>query len=1061
MERRLRQLSDILENDGVDKLLESLKNGSDFLEDVEDGNTITHCAALFKNTKMLQALKENELLELEVQNKMGQTPLFFAILSGSIENVRFFLESGASFDIIDMNGNSPLHVSATIENLDIVEFLSTSGVELNKLNKMNETALHIACKRGNLRNCIALVAAGVNPNAINLNGETALHLATKESLFEAVQALVMRGAHPNIQDQVGNIPLHIACINGDQHSVQYLCEHGSQVNVYNKETLTPLHYAAKTGDKEISRWLLYYGADPTLPNNLGITADIMAFAQGHTAVGKMLAQMTTSRAEGFREQLFPSNKNPRIKLKLFGAPRSGKTTFSESFRSVGVSYYIRRKFKALSEFADKFSENENATRNVPSCRRRSSVFLAEHESYTRGIDIKNTPEYSIWDFSGFKSYYFLYDYFIGNTSCVHMIFYSLRDNPSTQRENVKFWLEFIHSRIPAHEDGNIEGQARVVLVATHADETNCLRDGEGFLYHVGAARLLQDVRRKFKYQLRILPELHVLDTTIPNSVEMKSLKLRLQKLRDEILVELPIPTGIADIVLSQIEEWTKTMKLPVQYWEDFVQLIEKKANPLCTEANLRETVQLLQYAGDVLVLNANDGNDIVVLSPCWLLTDVIGNLFSQETLQHTRITGSFTTDDLQFIVAENDMDLVIKVLETLDCCVACLVQPEIMPAKERRRSIYSFYEDALSNAATVYAHTGQELQLEIPRLNLIQLCEDDWGKYLKGSNIQRTGIQLKSSNDQLIHIFPRIQCRLRRAIQEMEFSQEEAILADYFPTVIRNWQADPEENVVSVPELHQWMNGSKLSLCSGLVNIFVTCEEVEQAIEIKVETFEKKALLAFTYLHDTISLVRTTLDALCSRLFLSNYLLSFTGTDDGKVCKELISHPALFQLLQNEYTEMAESPRDVSLRSADASDGLSYSAFLFKSLFLQNPHLAAVCIYGEKIPASWVRYEILLQVCTTIGKNDGIDFAQLRILSDLLGVEEGVNETLIKGHDYVLLLNALLCVLLKWRASKRGRVGELVDAFRKIGQCSIASQIIEQLPVFVLRDESLENEQAT
>ncbi|VDN15370.1 unnamed protein product [Dibothriocephalus latus] len=302
--------------------------------------------------------------------------------------------------------------------------------------------------------------------------------------------------------------------------------------------------------------------------------------------------------------------------------------------------------------------------------------------------------------------------------------------------------------------------------------------------------------------------------------------------------ELPIPTGIADIVLSQIEEWTKSMKLPVQYWEDFVQLIQKKANPLCTKANLRETVQILQYAGDVstlincslilidlfvsylsiqvLVLNANDGNDIVVLTPSWLLTDVIGNLFSQETLLHTRITGSFTTDDLQFIVAENDIDLLIKVLETLDCCVACLVQPEVMPAHERRRSIYSFYEDALSNATSVYSHTGQELQLEIPRLNLIQSSEDDWGKYLRGSNIRRAGIQLRSSNDQLIHLFPRIQCRLRRAIQEMELNQEEAILTDYFPTVAWNWQLDGEENAINVPELHQWMHGSKLSLCGGL-----------------------------------------------------------------------------------------------------------------------------------------------------------------------------------------------------------------------------------------------------
>ncbi|KAL7063922.1 hypothetical protein AAHC03_05444 [Spirometra sp. Aus1] len=525
--------------------------------------------------------------------------------------------------------------------------------------------------------------------------------------------------------------------------------------------------------------------------------------------------------------------------------------------------------------------------------------------------------------------------------------------------------------------------------------------------------------------------------------------------------ELPIPTGVADIVLTQMEEWTKTMKLPAQYWENFVQLIQKKANPLCTEANLRETVQFLQYAGDVLVLNANDGNDIVVLSPSWLLTDVIGNLFSQETLQHTRITGSFTTDDLQFILAENDMDMLIRVLETLDCCVACLIQPELMPANERRRSIYSFYEDALSNSTIVYSHTGQELQLEIPRLNLIQPCENDWGKYLKGSDIRRTGIQLRSSGDQLLHIFPRIQCRLRRAIQEMELSQEEPVLADYFPSVVKKWQTDGEDNSLNEPKLHQWMNGSKLSLCGGLINIYVTCEELEQAIEIKVETFEKKSLLAFTCLHDTISLVRNTLDIMCSRLFLSNYLLSFTETEDGGVCKEIISHPALFQLLHNEIVEVTGASMDESLRSTCAGDKTSHSEFLLNSLFLRNPLLAAGCIYGEKIPAAWVRYEVLLEVCTTIGKNDGMDFAQLQALTDRLGVRGDLNEKLINDVDYVLILNALLRVLLKWRAIEKATVGELINAFREIGQYSIASQIIEQLPVFILRDECCESEQLT
>lgn len=63
----------------------------------------------------------------------------------------------------------------------------------------------------------------------------------------------------------------------------------------------------------------------------------------------------------------------------------------------------------------------------------------------------DTPEFSIWEFSGYKPYYFLYYFFIGNTSCIHAVVYSLKDPPSVQREKVLFWLTFIHSRLPVQE----------------------------------------------------------------------------------------------------------------------------------------------------------------------------------------------------------------------------------------------------------------------------------------------------------------------------------------------------------------------------------------------------------------------------------------------------------------------------------------------------------------------------------------------------------------------------------------------------------------------------------
>ena len=58
---------------------------------------------------------------------------------------------------------------------------------------------------------------------------------------------------------------------------------------------------------------------------------------------------------------------------------------------------------------------------------------------------------SIWEFSGQENYYMLYDHFIGNTNCIHTIVFNLEDSPQVQLQQIKFWLNFLQSRIPPVE----------------------------------------------------------------------------------------------------------------------------------------------------------------------------------------------------------------------------------------------------------------------------------------------------------------------------------------------------------------------------------------------------------------------------------------------------------------------------------------------------------------------------------------------------------------------------------------------------------------------------------
>ena len=68
------------------------------------------------------------------------------------------------------------------------------------------------------------------------------------------------------------------------------------------------------------------------------------------------------------------------------------------------------------------------------------VSVSAH-NYTRGIDVhqvnlSGVGDCSIWEFSGHENYYMLYDHFIGNSNCIHVVMFNLSDTPTVQLAQV-------------------------------------------------------------------------------------------------------------------------------------------------------------------------------------------------------------------------------------------------------------------------------------------------------------------------------------------------------------------------------------------------------------------------------------------------------------------------------------------------------------------------------------------------------------------------------------------------------------------------------------------------
>ena len=69
----------------------------------EDGNTLLHFLAAGTNGDMLASHKA----DINVKNKLGQTPLHVAYKHGRSENVIWLIANGADTSVKDNDGNVP------------------------------------------------------------------------------------------------------------------------------------------------------------------------------------------------------------------------------------------------------------------------------------------------------------------------------------------------------------------------------------------------------------------------------------------------------------------------------------------------------------------------------------------------------------------------------------------------------------------------------------------------------------------------------------------------------------------------------------------------------------------------------------------------------------------------------------------------------------------------------------------------------------------------------------------------------------------------------------------
>ena len=72
-------------------------------------------------------------------------------------------------------------------------------------------------------------------------------------------------------------------------------------------------------------------------------------------------------------------------------------------------------------------------------------------AHTKLSCILGCGDLSVWEFSGYEPYYMLYDHFIGDPNCLHLVVFRADLPVEQQKQQVSFWLNFIKARMAPME----------------------------------------------------------------------------------------------------------------------------------------------------------------------------------------------------------------------------------------------------------------------------------------------------------------------------------------------------------------------------------------------------------------------------------------------------------------------------------------------------------------------------------------------------------------------------------------------------------------------------------
>lgn len=151
-----------------------------------------------------------------------------------------------------------------------VQSLLQRGFDPNTRDPKNLHGLFLALREPSPKVAeVLLNAPKIDLNPMTADGETPLMMAVFKGQTELVVRMIEKGADVN---QTGWTPLHYAATAGHVQLIKILLDKHAYIDAESPNKTTPLMMAAHYGTPSAVKLLLEEGADPSLKNELGLSA---------------------------------------------------------------------------------------------------------------------------------------------------------------------------------------------------------------------------------------------------------------------------------------------------------------------------------------------------------------------------------------------------------------------------------------------------------------------------------------------------------------------------------------------------------------------------------------------------------------------------------------------------------------------------------------------------------------------------------------------------------------------------------------------------------------------